>query len=178
MLKIFNLLGIFDLFNVTRHYFMVEKRVGKMKKEIHELIDSVRALGIELTDKPSPKCIRISGEIADFADRLRRVQVALEAVDAAGSKSVDNEAGLEGVNDPVKLRSAIDGLIRFIQVKGDYLTEADAIVRSALGLTEGQHDKSKGSLPSLTPSKMKKKRTYRPRLNIYPERPVKLALMI
>ncbi|WP_315922750.1 hypothetical protein [Mesorhizobium sp. SP-1A] len=149
-----------------------------MKKEIHDLIECVRALGIELTGNPAPKCIRISGDTSEFADKLKQVQIALEAVDASGAASDGKDVdGPEGINDPVKLRAAIDGLLRFVQVKGDFLAEADAIVRDALNLDQPENTKSKGGLPSFTPSRMKKRRgTYKPRLNVFPERPGEASL--
>lgn len=149
-----------------------------MKKEVHDLIECVRALGIELTGKPAPKCIRISGDTGDFADKLKQLQLALEAVDVAESVSdgVDID-GPEGFNDPVKLRAAVDGLLRFVQVKGDFLAEADAIVRDALNLDQPENSKSKGGLPSFTPSRLKKRRgTYKPRLAVFPDRPGEASL--
>lgn len=150
-----------------------------MKKEIHDLIEAVRALGIELTGKPAPKCIRILGDTGAFAEKLKGVQEALEAVDASGGTSEGKEIeGPEGVNDPVKLRAAIDGLLRFVQIKGDFLAEADAIVRDALSLANGDEKKAKGGLPTFTPGRGKKKRpgTYKPRLNVFPERPGEASL--
>jgi hypothetical protein len=149
-----------------------------MNKEVHDLIESVRSLGIELTGKPAPKCIRISGDTGDFADKLKQVQLALEAVDAKGAASDGKDIDTpDGFSDPVKLRAAIDGLLRFVQVKGDFLSEADAIVRDALSLEQPENSKSNGGLPSFTPSRMKKRRgTYKPRLNVFPERPGEASL--
>lgn len=149
-----------------------------MKKEVHDLIEAVRALGIQLTGKPAPKCIRISGDTSDFAEKLRVVQEALEVLDASGAASEGKDFdGPEGVNDPVKLRAAIDGLLRFVQVKGDNFNEADAIVRDALNLEQGEKKKAQGGLPTFTPARGKKRKgTYKPRLNVFPERPGEASL--
>jgi len=141
-----------------------------MKKEVHDLVEAVRGLGIKLTGDPAPRCVRISGDARDFAERLERVQRALEALDAAEAASSDAEApGM--ANDPGALRKALDGLLRLIQVKGMALEEADAIVRDALGLQEAE-TKKKGTLPAFKPSKLKRKRGYYSvRLKMFPERP-------
>lgn len=149
-----------------------------MQKEVHDLVQSVRGLGVELTGKPAPKCIKISGDTGDFAERLRDVQIALEAFDAATASGTDMDAKPEAVNDPQKLRKALDGLLRFIQTKGLNIAECDDIVRNALELEDADEaKKSKSTLPSFVPSKLKKRRgSFKPRVNIYPDRPGEASL--
>lgn len=149
-----------------------------MNKYMFDIISAVRDLGVILTGQPAPKSVKISGKLEDFSLKLQILQEALEAFDAAGSYSSINE-GVSSIgepsplNDTEKLKKAIDGLLKFIQLKGDFMVEADAIVRDALNLDEKNEEvKRKKSLPSLTPSKKKKKNSiYKPRLNLMPERP-------
>jgi hypothetical protein len=142
-----------------------------MRQEIYDLIDSVRGLGLELTDRDPPKCVRIKGDPADFWQRLERVQRALEDVDASGSLA-DGSNAPEPKNDPEKLRAALDGVMRLFQLQGGNLQEAIDIVREKMGLEEGEK-KKKGynTLPFFAPDRIRKKSRYRPRLKLLPERP-------
>lgn len=143
-----------------------------MQKEVHELVQAVRGLGVQLTGKPAPKCIKIAGDTGDFAERLRDVQYALEAFDAASASDTSVEAKPSSIDDPAKLRKALDDILRFIQTKGVNIAECDEIVRNALELDKGEAEQKKGTLPSFVPSKLKKKKgSFRPRVNIYPDRP-------
>jgi len=143
-----------------------------MRKEIHDLINAVRALGVQLTGKPAPKCIKIAGDAKDFALRLHDVQWALEAFDASSASAAGADDKPESINDPVKLRKALDDILRFIQMKGINIAECDEIVRNALNLEVEEPEKKKGTLPSFVPSKLKKKKgSFKPRVNIYPDRP-------
>lgn len=142
-----------------------------MRQEIFDLIDAVRGLGLELTDRDPPKCVRIKGDPADFWQRLERVQRALEDVDASGSLADGSDAP-EPKNDPEKLRAALDGVMRLFQLQGGNLQEAIDIVREKMGLEEGEK-KKKGynTLPFFAPDRIRKKSRYRPRLKLLPERP-------
>lgn len=137
-----------------------------MNKEFYELVDAVRGLGVERTGNPAPRCVKITGDPRDFSERLERLQLSLEAFDAAGSSKSD------GISDPAALRKAIDGLLKLIQVKGVSMTEADMIVRNALSLDGEEKKKAKGSIPAFKPPKLKKKRGYYSlRLKVLPDRP-------
>jgi len=113
-----------------------------MRQEIYDLIDAVRGLGLELTDRDPPKCVRITGDTSDFWQRLERVQRALEAVDSGGALAAGGDA-LEPKNDPEKLRAALDGVMRLFQLQGGNLQEAIDIVRDKMGL-DGAEKKNKG----------------------------------
>jgi hypothetical protein len=142
-----------------------------MRQEIYDLIDAVRGLGLELTDRDPPKCVRIKGDPADFWMRLERVQRALEEVDSSGSLAEGADAP-EPRNDPEKLRAALDGVMRLFQLQGGNLQEAIDIVREKMGVEEGEK-KKKGyvTLPFFAPDRIRKKSRYRPRLKLLPERP-------
>lgn len=149
-----------------------------MKPEIYALIEAVRDLGIKLTGDPSPRSIRITGDTGAFAEKLRYLQEALEAVDRASSSSVGDEFN-SNVNDPAKLKNALDGLLRFIQTRGVNISEVDSIVRDALqiGASEEVQTQKVATLPSFAPSSLKKRKgKFKPRLNIYPERPGEASL--
>jgi hypothetical protein len=142
-----------------------------MRQEIYDLIDAVRGLGLELTDRDPPKCVRIKGDTSDFWQRLERVQRALEEVDSSGSLN-DGADAPEPRNDPEKLRAALDGVMRLFQLQGGNLQEAIDIVREKMGVEEGEK-KRKGyvTLPFFAPDRIRKKSRYRPRLKLLPERP-------
>ncbi|NTF17524.1 hypothetical protein G6L37_03875 [Agrobacterium rubi] len=147
-----------------------------MRQEIYDLIDAVRGLGLELTDRDPPKCVRIKGDTGDFWLRLERVQKALEAVDADGALSEGGD-GLEPRNDPEKLRAALDGVMRLFQLQGGNLQEAIDMVRDKMGL-DGGEKKKKGyvTLPFFAPNSIRKKGKYKPRLRLLPERPEDVTL--
>lgn len=147
-----------------------------MRQEIYDLIDAVRGLGLELTDRDPPKCVRIKGDPSDFWQRLERVQRALEEVDSSGSLSDGSDAP-EPRNDPEKLRAALDGVMRLFQLQGGNLQEAIDIVKEKMEL-EGGEKKKKGyvTLPFFAPNKIRKKGKYKPRLNLLPERPEDVTL--
>jgi len=147
-----------------------------MRQEIYDLIDAVRGLGLELTDRDPPKCVRITGDTSDFWQRLERVQRALEAVDSGGALAAGGDA-LEPKNDPEKLRAALDGVMRLFQLQGGNLQEAIDIVRDKMGL-DGAEKKNKGyiTLPFFAPNSIRKKRKYKPRLKLLPERPEDVTL--
>lgn len=142
-----------------------------MRQDMHDLVDAVRGLGLELTDRDPPKCVRITGDPSDFWFRLERVQRALEAVDASGALSQGGE-GLEPKNDPEKLKQALDGVMRLFQLKGGNLQEAVDIVQNALGVEDGEKKKKAYvTLPFFAPDSIKRKSRYKPRLKLLPERP-------
>jgi len=151
-----------------------------MKKEVHDLVEAVRGLGLILTGKPAPKCVRITGDPTDFAERLERVQLALDALDASGALAEGSEPPAPR-DDPEKLRIALDRVIRLYQVRGGNLDDLDAIVRDSLGLDpsdeEARRKKEHATLPAFAPSQLKrKKKGYRLRLSLYPDRPGEASL--
>lgn len=142
-----------------------------MRPEVYELIDAVRNLGLELTDRDPPKCVRIKGDPSDFWQRLERLQRALEAVDSEGALDAEG-AALEPRNDPEKLKAALDGVMRLFQLQGGNLQEAIDIVRDKMGL-DGAEKKKKAyiTLPFFAPASLKRKKKYKPRLKLLPKRP-------
>lgn len=154
--------------------------VTAMKKEVHDLVEAVRGLGLVLTGKPAPKCVRITGDPTDFAGRLERVQLALEALDASGSLAEGSEPPSPR-DDPERLREALDRVIRLYQVRGGNLDDLDAIVRDSLGLEPGEEEarrkKEHATLPAFAPSRLKRRRGgYKLRLNLFPDRPGEASL--
>lgn len=150
-----------------------------MKKEVHDLVEAVRGLGLTLTGRPAPKCVRLSGDPSNFAERLEQVQLSLEALDASGAlgSATDNP---EPRDDPAKLREALDRVIRLYQVRGGNLDDLDAVVRDALDLESADEDakrkKEHATLPAFAPTRLKRKKGYRLRLSLYPDRPGEASL--
>lgn len=143
-----------------------------MKQVVHDLIQAVRNLGLEVTDEPPPKCVRVSITSTEFWTRMRELQLALEAVDRDGMSKLDVEAP-HPKDNPEKLRLALDGLMRLYQVKGGNLEEATEVIQNALGLTEEKQQDNRNTfeiLPNFAPSKLKRARRYKPRFNLVPEK--------
>lgn len=170
---------LFDAFTSSEDDGILQRR-AVMRQEIHEMVEAVRGLGIRLTGDPAPKCVRLT-DPTNFAEKLERLQRALESVDASGAMSEgDGPAAPAPSDDPIRLKDALDKLIRLFQVKGGNLDEADAIVRDSLGLEasedEAKRKKEHGTLPAFAPARMKRKKGFRPRLNLYPDRPGEASL--
>jgi hypothetical protein len=144
-----------------------------MRREIHDLVESVRALGVRLTGQPAPKCIRLVGDPTDFAERLAAVQESLEAADASGALADDGGPEAPKADDEaVRLRKALDGVLRYIQVRGVDMEEAVEIVADALGVEGGKKASSAFvTLPKFAPKGWKKKRSFKPRLKLLPDSP-------
>ncbi len=145
-----------------------------MKQVVHDLIQAVRNLGLEVTDEPSPKCVRVSITSTEFWSRMKELQLALEAVDRDGADKLDVEAP-HPKDNPEKLKLALDGLMRLYQIKGGNLEEASEVIRNALELTDDQEKASDNRntfdiLPNFAPSALKRARRYKPRLNLVPEK--------
>ena len=149
-----------------------------MRQEFYELVDAVRGLGLELTEKDPPKTVRIRGDASTFWLRLETLQRALEAFDSSGAAEEDGGV-LEPRNDPVKLRAALDGVLRLFQMQGGNVQEAVDLVRDAMGLEEGGGKKKKKgyvTLPVFAPNALKKRARFKPRLSLLPERPSDVSL--
>jgi Arc/MetJ-type ribon-helix-helix transcriptional regulator len=145
-----------------------------MKQVVHDLIQAVRNLGLEVTEEPSPKCVRVSITSTEFWSRMKELQLALEAVDRDGADKLDVEAP-HPKDNPEKLKIALDGLMRLYQIKGGSLEEASEVIRNALELTDDQEKQNDNRntfdiLPNFAPSKLKRARRYKPRLNLVPEK--------
>lgn len=142
-----------------------------MKQVVHDLIQAVRDLGLELTDKEPPKCIRITGDPSEFWSRLRDLQLALHALDRDGAASSDVETP-QPQDNPEKLKMALDGLMRLFQIQGGNLSEATEVIQSALGVEEKENDKRNtfDTLPNFAPEKLKRRRGYKFRFNLMPEK--------
>lgn len=146
-----------------------------MKREFHELVEAVRALGIRLTGDPAPKCVRVV-DPGNFAQKLEQVQRALEALDSSGALAGDAAPEApQPKDDPKKLKEALDKVLRIYQLIGGNLEDVDAIVRETLALgppeEEAKRSKEHSTLPAFAPARLKRKKGYRPRLNMYPDRP-------
>ena len=106
-----------------------------MRREIAELVDAARGLGVRLSPTPAnAKAIRLDGDRDTFPDRLRRVAQALEAVDRAGGVANAADAGPDASVDAARLRLALDGVFRWMRMMGLDVTEPHAVVAAAMGV--------------------------------------------
>lgn len=140
-----------------------------MRQEVYDLVDAVRALGLELTpdgDRP----VRITGEKSEFVFKLEQLQMALEALDSADAHS-DGEDVPEPHNDPRRLKEALDGVMRLFQLVGGNLQDAVDIVQAKLGVEGEKKKKGYETLPFFAPDRMRRRSRYKPRLRLLPERP-------
>lgn len=148
-----------------------------MRVELHDLVEAARSLGLRLTGRPAPNCIKVSGDTSDFAARLAVLQEALERVDASGALSEGggpDAPAPEGEAD--RLKTALDRLLRFVQVKGVDMAEAVDIVADALGVEGGKKSSAFVTLPKFAPKGWKKKKSFKPRLKLLPDRPGDVSL--
>ncbi|MTH95916.1 hypothetical protein [Roseibium sp. RKSG952] len=141
-----------------------------MKREVHELIEAVRGLGLRLTGRPSPASVRIAGDPKTFPERLKVLQESLETFDAAsahGSHDGPDAPELSPKDDPERLKQALDGLLRFVQASGGDLDAAVNVVAKALDI-EGKAKKKSAyvTLPKFAPNGFKKKKNFKPKLSI------------
>jgi hypothetical protein len=150
-----------------------------MRPEIFDLIESVRALGIELTDAPAPKCLKITGDPNAFWAGLVTVQRSLEAVDRSGGTSTDIDTP-EPSLDSDKLRRALDGVLRLYELQGGNMDQAVNVVEEALAVTSEAKTEKKGkqyaALPVFAPNGIKKKSSYSPRIRLIPEMPGSVSM--
>jgi len=150
-----------------------------MSPEIIDLVEAVRALGIRLTGKPSPGCIRIGGDPKDFPLRLASLQERLEAVDASGALADDEGPAAPRPSDgeAERLRRALDGLLRYIQVKGVDMDAAVDIVSDALGVdVQQKKEKAYETLPRFAPRGVKRRKGFSPRLRLMPDLPSDVSI--
>lgn len=142
-----------------------------MTPQIVNLIEAVRALGLKLTDKPAPQCIRIGGHPSSFPDRLATLQRALEDVDAAGANALADGPEAPTPDTVKRLEKALDGLLRFIQVKGVDIDAAVDIVTQAMDIDTSEKSKPFETLPMFRPKGWKKKKSFKPKFHLMPDLP-------
>lgn len=142
-----------------------------MTPQIIGLIEATRALGLKLTDQPSPQCIRIGGSPSTFPERLATLQRCLEAVDASGAHSLSDGPDAPAPDKVKRLERALDGLLRFIQVKGVDIDAAVDIVSEAMDLDVSEKTKPFETLPMFKPKGWKKKKSFKPRFHLMPDLP-------
>lgn len=143
-----------------------------MRKEIHDLIEAVRRLDIRISDGSLPGCVKLGGPAMDFPARLMEVQRALEAVDKAGGADAalgDSSVSADAAAaQAAQLRTAIDGVFRWMRVQGLDVSEPMEIVGDALEVPQGKRKKSYQTLPVFAPNGCKRRKGYRPKLNLLP----------
>jgi len=143
-----------------------------MRPEVVDLIEAVRALGLRRTGKPAPGCVRISGDPKDFPARLAAVQERLDAVDASGALSQGDGPDAPAPDEVQRLTKALDGLLRYIQVKGVDMEAAVDIVSDAMGVdVPRKREKAYETLPMFAPRGWKKKKRFSPRMKLMPDLP-------
>lgn len=157
-----------------------------MRPEGYDLVNAVRALGIELGDAPAPKCLKIGIDSNMFWMRLVDLQRSLDAFDKAGGVG-DELSAPEPLQDD-KLKKALDAILRLYEVNGGDMVQASDIIRGALELEasdglEGNKDK-KGkkakrqyeSLPVFAPSNLQKHKRYKARIKLIPDMPGSVSM--
>jgi hypothetical protein len=148
-----------------------------MRPELVDLVEAVRALGLRRTGKPAPGCVRISGDPKDFPSRLDLLQSRLEAVDASGALSQGDGPDAPAPDEVQRLRKALDGLLRYIQVKGVDMEAAVDIVSEAIGVdVPRKREKAYETLPMFAPRGWKRRKRFSPRLKLMPDLPGDVSL--
>lgn len=132
-----------------------------MRKDIHRLAEAVRALQIEPTGQPAPNCIRLAIAKERLPEAMLEAREALDAFDAAGGAS----ATPQPTEDVIKLREAIDGLLRYVKMRGLEIDDAEDIVRNALGKSKKRRKKLE-PLPVFAPNGWKRRKKAKPTLRI------------
>lgn len=132
-----------------------------MRKDIHRLAEAVRALQIEPTGHPAPNCIRLVIAKETLPEALLEAREALDAFDAAGGASISSSP----TEDVAKLREAIDGLLRYVKMRGLEIDDAEDIVRNALGKSKKRRKKLE-PLPVFAPNGWKRRKKFKPTLRI------------
>ncbi|MGY3581856.1 hypothetical protein ACVIGB_000073 [Bradyrhizobium sp. USDA 4341] len=132
-----------------------------MRPEIHRLVQAVRELEIEPTGQPAPHCVRIGIAKEQLPQRLLMLRQTLDEVDAGGSLVLGNAES----EDLTKLKDALDGLLRYIKMRGLDFTEAEEIVRTALGKPRKRQEAMK-LLPVFAPNGHKRRKKIKPKLRL------------
>ena len=146
-----------------------------MKREIADLIEAVRELGVVLAPTvQNPTSIRLQGNRDEFPERLWNLGEALEAVDKAGSASID-ETPDDPSMDPACLRLALDGVFRWMRSNGLDVTEPHAVVASAMGAGKSS-GKAYRLIPKFAHDGFKKNMRPKPLLKLSPNPGEKITL--
>jgi hypothetical protein len=132
-----------------------------MRKDIHRLAEAVRALQIEPTGQSAPNCIRLAIVKEKLPEALLEAREALDAFDAAGGVT----AAPPPTEDVAKLRQAIDGLLRYVKMRGLETDDAEDIVQSALGKSKKRRKRLE-PLPVFAPNGWKHRKKFKPTLRI------------
>ena len=132
-----------------------------MRPEIHRLVQAIRDLEIQPTGQPAPHCVRIGIPKEQLPEKLLAARVALDEVDASGSLVLGNPEAEE----LPKYKEALDGLLRYIKMRGLDFSEAEEIVRTALGKPRKRPEVMK-PLPVFAPDGYKKRKKIKPKLKI------------
>ena len=128
-----------------------------MRREVVNLIESVRELQIQLTPKPdNPDGIRLGGERATFPTRLKNVAEALQELDRVGSAGLNGIPVEDPTLDSAKLRMALDGVFRWMRFQGLDVKEPHNIVAQSLGVEEAKKGKTYRPIPKFAPNAHKK----------------------
>jgi hypothetical protein len=153
-----------------------------MRQEAYDLIEAVRSLGMEITGVTGPKAIRIATDADTFWSRLVHVKHSLDAFDRAGGTGMD----LEAPEPDEKLKKALDAILRLYELQGGNMTQATNVIQEALmvepeppsGEERDRKKKRAGyiSLPVFAPNGIKKKNTYKPRINLIPDMPGSVSM--
>ena len=132
-----------------------------MRQEIHRLVQAVRDLQIDPTGQPAPHCVRIGIPKEQLPERLLTLRERLDEVDAGGSlvNSVTESQELS------KTREALDGLLRYIKMGGVDFSEAEEIVRTALGKPRKRPDALK-PLPVFAPNGWRRRKKLKPKIKL------------
>lgn len=135
-----------------------------MRPEISQLLESARALQLKPTGETGPRCVKFGIDASLVPERLLVLHHAIEAVDKAGSSSVDAGAP-DPAHDPEKLRAAIDGLFNWMKLQGLNTGEAADIVAAAItGKQKAQ--KRYVTLPRFAPQAVRRKKKWKPKTHL------------
>lgn len=119
-----------------------------MRKEIADIIDAARKLGIRLTGHEGMNCVQISGAASEFPNRLKVLQQALDAYDRSSSSKSESEE--------VRLKRALDGVFRWLRASNIDVTEPMEIVGDALGVPP-ELRKHRDPTPAFVPASGRRK---------------------
>lgn len=151
-----------------------------MRQEAYDLVEAVRSLGVEITGVPGPKALRIATDADTFWSRLVFVKRALDAFDRAGGTSAD----LDAPPPDEKFKKALDAILRLYELQGGNMEQAFNVVQEALEVEpeaaqDQKAEKKKAAyvtLPVFAPNGIKKKGTYKLRVNLIPDMPGSVSM--
>lgn len=140
------------------------------RREVVELVEAARGLGVRITVKPgkTQQSIVIHGRRDEFPGKLKRVAEALEAVDKSGSAALEGE-GADPSMDAARLRLALDGVFRWMRSTGLDVSDPHAIVAAALGAKGDKPGRGYKPVPRFAPDGFKKDQRPKPLLKLMPQ---------